>query len=235
MTALQCTSLLIDTLGKEKGQQSPPLAVEQYNKLLEKYNVGSIARGGATGSQFGQSKVRHKEQTREVLAVGACLSGPMAVMCRPLPRSLMCSLCTTALFVMGKKKRTHARSEHKEQARAAARSAVIEARLRHRLAFRTCQKEVAPNWARLWISEPPSGAEAAEYVSGAANDIATRTNGKGSRLRRVRNIWDELIRNDNMDCNLFNKGCNVWDPALTKQEAYPKNKSAWKHLKGVQK
>ena len=31
------------------------------------------------------------------------------------------------------------------------------------------------------------------------------------------------------------RGFNVWDPAWTKQEAYLKNKSAWKHLKGVQK
>ena len=100
-------------------------------------------------------KVRHKEQTRELLAVGGCLSGPMAVMCHPLPRSLMCPLCTTTSFVLGKKKRTHTRSEHKEQERAAARSAVIEARLRQGVAFRTCQKEVAPNGVRVWISEPP--------------------------------------------------------------------------------
>ena len=39
VTALQCTSWLIDTLGKEKGQASPPVAVDQYNKLLEKYIV----------------------------------------------------------------------------------------------------------------------------------------------------------------------------------------------------
>ena len=79
---------------------------------------------------------------------------------------------------MGKKKRIHTRSEHKEHERAAARSAVIEARLRHRVAFRTCQKEVAPNRVRPWISEPPSRAEAAECLSAAANDIATRTNGE---------------------------------------------------------
>ena len=72
---------------------------------------------------------------------------------------------------MGKKKRIHARSEQKEQEREAARSAVIEARLRHRVAFRACQKEVAPSGVRLWISEPPSRAEAAEYLSVAANDI----------------------------------------------------------------
>ena len=59
--------------------------------------------------------------------------------------------------------------------------------------------------------------------------------GKGSRLRGVRKSWGELIRNDNMDYSLLNKGLNVWEPAWTKQEAYLKNKSAWKHLKGVQK
>ena len=59
--------------------------------------------------------------------------------------------------------------------------------------------------------------------------------GKGSRLRGVRKSWGELIRNDNMDYSLLNKGFNVWEPAWTKQEAYLKNKSAWKHLKGVQK
>ena len=46
VTALQCTSWLIDTLGKEKGQAAPPVAVDQYNKLLEKYSVESIVRGG---------------------------------------------------------------------------------------------------------------------------------------------------------------------------------------------
>ena len=51
MTALQCTSWLIDTFGKEKGQASPPVAVEQYDKLLETYNVESIVRGGANSSQ----------------------------------------------------------------------------------------------------------------------------------------------------------------------------------------
>ena len=107
----------------------------------------------------------------------------MDVMCPPLPRSLMCPLCTTASFVMGKKKRTHTWSEHKEQQRAAACSAVIEARLRHRVAFRTCQKEVAPNGVRLWISEPPSRAEAVEYLSVAANDIAMRTKGEAHQRR----------------------------------------------------
>ena len=125
--------------------------------------------------------MRHKEQPRELLALGRCLSGPMAVMCPALPRSLMCPLCTTASFVMGKKKSTHTRSEHKEQERAAARSAVIEAWLRHRAAFRIFQKEVASNGVRLWISEPPSCAEAAEYPSVAANDIATRTNSEVQR------------------------------------------------------
>ena len=46
VTALQCTSWLIDKLGKEKGQAAPPVAVDQYNKLLEKYSVESIVRGG---------------------------------------------------------------------------------------------------------------------------------------------------------------------------------------------
>ena len=50
VTALQCTSWLIDTLGKEKGQQAPPVAVEQYNMLLAKYSVESIVLGGANGS-----------------------------------------------------------------------------------------------------------------------------------------------------------------------------------------
>ena len=45
----------------------------------------------------------------------------------------------------------------------------------------------------------------------------------------------KLVRNDNMDYSLLNKGFNVWEPAWTKQEAYLKNKSTWKHLKGVQK
>ena len=51
VTAMQCTSWLIITLGKEKGQALPPVAVEQYNKLLEKYSVESIVRGGANSSQ----------------------------------------------------------------------------------------------------------------------------------------------------------------------------------------
>ena len=54
-------------------------------------------------------KVRDKEQTTESLAVRACLSGLMAVMCLSLPRSQMCPLCTTASLVMGKKKRSHSR------------------------------------------------------------------------------------------------------------------------------
>ena len=82
---------------------------------------------------------------------------------------------------MGKKKTIHTWSEHKEQEQAAARSAMIESRLRLRVAFRTCQKEVAPNRVRLWISEPPSRAEAAEYLSVAANDIATCTSGEAHR------------------------------------------------------
>ena len=46
MTALQFTSWLIDTLGKEKGHAAPPIAVDQYNKPLEKYSVESIVGGG---------------------------------------------------------------------------------------------------------------------------------------------------------------------------------------------
>ena len=95
---------------------------------------------------------------------------------------------------MGKKKRTHTRSEHKEQERAAARSAVIEARLRHHVAFGTCQKEVAPKGVRLCISlgEPPGRADAAEYLSVAANDIATRTNGEAhQRLNANGHPWEK--------------------------------------------
>ena len=137
-------------------------------------------------------KVRHKEQMRELLVVGGCLSGPMAVMCPPLPRSLMCPLCTTGSFVMRKKKRTQTRSEHKEQERAAAHSAVIEARRRHRVAFRTSQKEVAPNGVRRWISEPPSRAEAAEHLSAATNEIATRTNSEAhQRLDAYGQPWQK--------------------------------------------
>ena len=51
VTALQCTSWLIDTLGKEKGPTSPPVAVDQYKKLLENYSVESIVRGGGSSSQ----------------------------------------------------------------------------------------------------------------------------------------------------------------------------------------
>ena len=51
VTAVQCTSWPIDTLGNEKGQASPPFAVDQSNKLLEKYSVESIVRGGGSSSQ----------------------------------------------------------------------------------------------------------------------------------------------------------------------------------------
>ena len=34
---------------------------------------------------------------------------------------------------------------------------------------------------KLWISEPPGGDEAAEYLSVAANDIATRTNDEANQ------------------------------------------------------
>ena len=52
VTALQCTSWLINTLGKEKGQHPPPrVAVTQYTKLLEKYTVKRIVTGGCSSSQ----------------------------------------------------------------------------------------------------------------------------------------------------------------------------------------
>ena len=71
-------------------------------------------------------------------------------------------------------------------------SAVIEARHRHRVAFRTCQKEVAQNGVRLWINEPPSRADAAQYLSVAANDIATRTNGEAhQRLNASGHPWEK--------------------------------------------
>ena len=59
--------------------------------------------------------------------------------------------------------------------------------------------------------------------------------GKVSKLRGVRKSCGELIRNDNKDYSLLNKGFNVCELAWTKQKAYLKNKTAWKHLKGVQK
>ena len=131
----------------------------------------------------------------DALSGHMCACVTMAVMCLPLPHSLMCYLCTTASLVMGKKKRTHTRSEHKEQERAAARIAVSEARLRRRVAFRTCQKEVAPNKARLWISGLPSRAEAAEYLSVAAKNIATRTNGEAhQRLDANGHAWQKPPR-----------------------------------------
>ena len=55
VTALQCTSWLIDTLGKEKGHAAPPVAVDQYNKLLEKYSVESIVLGGGGSSSQGEA------------------------------------------------------------------------------------------------------------------------------------------------------------------------------------
>ena len=68
----------------------------------------------------------------------------------------------------------------------------VSGRLRHRVAFRTCQKEVALNGVRLWISEPPSCAEAAEYLSVAANDITTRTNGEAhQRLYANGHPWQK--------------------------------------------
>ena len=60
-------------------------------------------------------KVRHKEQTRELLAMGGCLSGLVAVMCPTLRRSVMFPLCTTASFVMEKKKRTYTGSNTKRR------------------------------------------------------------------------------------------------------------------------
>ena len=78
---------------------------------------------------------------------------------------------------------------------------MIKARLRHRVAFRTCQKEVAPDGVRLWISEPPSCAEAAEYLSIAANDIATRTNGQTHQsLDANGHPWQKL---PGILCNFF--------------------------------
>ena len=69
---------------------------------------------------------------------------------------------------------------------------MIEARLRHRVAFCTCQKEVAPNGVTLWMSVPPSRAKAAEYLSVAANDIATRTDGEAhERLNASGHPWEK--------------------------------------------
>ena len=47
VTALQCTSWLIDTLGKEKGQAAPLVAVEQYNNLnCWRSTVSKVSSGG---------------------------------------------------------------------------------------------------------------------------------------------------------------------------------------------
>ena len=51
--------------------------------------------------------------------------------------------------------------------------------------------------------------------------------GKGSRLRGVRKGWGESIRNDNLNYNLLNTGCNEWGPASTKQGAYINEMSHW--------
>ena len=51
VTARECTSWLIDTLGKENGWHPPPIAVEQYKKQLEKCTVENIVRGGGSSSQ----------------------------------------------------------------------------------------------------------------------------------------------------------------------------------------
>ena len=106
-------------------------------------------------------------------------------MCPPSPHSLH------SFVSHGEEEENPHTVEHKEQERATARSAVIEAWLRHRVAFLTCQKEVAPNGVRLWTSEPPSRADAAEYLSVAAYDIATRTNGEAhQRLNANGHPWD---------------------------------------------
>ena len=69
---------------------------------------------------------------------------------------------------------------------------MIEAGLRHCGAFRTCQKEVAPDGVRLWIGQPPSSDQAAEYLSAAANDVATRTNGEThQRLNARGHPWQK--------------------------------------------
>ena len=83
---------------------------------------------------------------------------------------------------------------------------MIEDRLRHRVAFRTCQKEVAPNGLRLWISEPRSRAEAAEYLSVAANDIATCTNGEAHQhLNTNGHQWEKLP-----GMHLYNVLWEIW-------------------------
>ena len=59
---------------------------------------------------------------------------------------------------------------------------------------------------RLWISEPPGRAEAAEYLSVAANDIATRTNGEAhQRLNANGNPWEKPP-----GMHLCNVLCEIW-------------------------
>ena len=92
----------------------------------------------------------------------------------------------------GRRRGSTSRSEHKEHERAAAPNAMVESRLRHCVAFRTYQTQVAPNGMRPWIGEPPSRAEAAGYLPVAAKDIATRTNGEThQRLNANGHAWQK--------------------------------------------
>ena len=54
---------------------------------------------------------------------------------------------------------------------------------------------------------------------------------RGSRLRgahrALRKGWAEVLRNDNLDCGLFSRGFNVWQPSWTRQEAYGNAKHYW--------
>ena len=95
--------------------------------------------------------------------------------------------------------------------------------------------EVAGLYGDLSLTAGPKAEGRHKALKQEVRNRSFKGGGKGSRLRGVRNSWGELIRNHNMDYSLLNKGFNVWEPAWTKQEAYLKNKSAWKHLKGVQK
>ena len=119
----------------------------------------------------------------------------MAVMCPPLPHSLHSFVCH------GEEEENPHTVGAQGAGTSSARSAVIEARLRHRVAFRTCPKEVAPNGVRLRISEPPSRADAAEYLSVAANDVATRTNGEAhQRLNANGHPWEKPPGMHLMEC-----------------------------------
>ena len=77
VTALPCTSWLIETLGKEKGQQAPLLRWSSPTSCWKSRVSSVLSLGGLI-----VVKVRHKEQTiLEFLAVVGCVYGPMAVMC----------------------------------------------------------------------------------------------------------------------------------------------------------